>query len=504
MLSIPGHFLEGLACRLVSLVDPVARWFVADGNDVPTAPSPRGAMDDRLFLVFLAAFCVTLAMTPLMRLLAVRTGVIDRPDHQRKMHVEPIAYLGGVAIFCGWLAAIMISALIIRGQDAELLPNLLPWNIILGALVIVVVGVIDDVQGISPRFKIAGQLFAAAALANQSVVIRIEGQEQTIFLGAKLVLDSLSVIESWGVAGLTQIPFTLAYMLGTAAIALFVLGGCNAVNLIDGLDGLATGVVAIAVLGLLIISITLVVTLDAGAPGSNAGVIRIILCLALLGALLGFLPYNFNPASIFMGDAGSLLIGFLSIAIILQFAQHHINGPVYVLAGLVVMGLPITDTVLAIVRRKMRGLAISSPDRNHIHHIVLRAFLSFGFRNPSAVKSTVVSLYLASMAFVAVGIGLVFLRGRWIFTIFLVIVGFVLVFAVKSGYRQMMLDRTSRQARQAGAPASPREDTPVVEDSNPDDESIPITKRPPRSKANPVATEATEKPAKETGTPPES
>ena len=275
-----------------------------------------------------------------------------------------MAYLGGVAIFLGWVAGVVFSLFQYYRYGADPMDLNPLKSILFGAAVITVIGLIDDVYGISPRVKVGGQLIAAAALAGQTV-------------GMRLVQDVL------GIVGLSGAPW-LVYVLGAAVITLFVLGGCNSMNLLDGLDGLATGVGIISCLGFLFIAVYIVLQppvqlspdlTDSArriaaanlAADEMMGPVRVVMCLALLGALLGFLPYNFNSATIFMGDAGSLLLGFLCISIMLLFAHTQPAGPKFVTASLIVFAVPITDTSLAIIRRKLRGQPLSSPDNQHLH-----------------------------------------------------------------------------------------------------------------------------------------
>ena len=176
--------------------------------------------------VFFVAFVVSVVLSPVMRWMAVRNGIIDLPDRGRKSHVEPVAYLGGVAIFVAWLSGLASTGLLSwgsfgQGGNGESIGFPLP--LIVGATVIVVTGLIDDVYGITPRVKIGGQFMAAAALAWSSQN-----------LGTKLVTDLFA-------AGGLTVPFTLAYVLGAVVVAMFVLVGCNSMNLLDGLDGLAGG-----------------------------------------------------------------------------------------------------------------------------------------------------------------------------------------------------------------------------------------------------------------------
>lgn len=349
---------------------------------------------------FFAAFLAALVLTPMMRALAVRHGIIDRPDHERKHHALPAAYLGGVAILLGWLIGVAAA------QFTQTPAPHVPPGILLGATVIMFTGLIDDVYGISPPVKIAGQLFAAAALALEDV-------------GLQLVEASLTLM------GLPA-PDLVVLALGTVVLAAFVVGGCNAFNLVDGLDGLAAGVTAIGCLGLLVIA-GLVAGGSAGESHAASDAVRIVMCLAILGAVLGFLPYNFNPATIFMGDAGSLLLGFLVVAAVLLFADVAGGGPRLVTAALIIFALPITETALTIFRRTMRGQHLLEPDTEHLHHMLRRAGLS--------VRQAVATLYAAAITLAALGCTLVALELRWryVLGVFVVLFGFVLASGYKYG-----------------------------------------------------------------------
>jgi UDP-GlcNAc:undecaprenyl-phosphate GlcNAc-1-phosphate transferase len=199
-----------------------------------------------------------------------------------------------------------------------------------------------------------------------------------------------------------------------------VLALCNASNLIDGLDGLLSGTTAISSIGLLIVALGLAVV-DDGPRDSQ----RIILCLAVLGACLGFLPHNFNPATIFLGDAGSLLLGFCTCVIILTLGdkgQTHL-----VVAGLIIYALPILDTALAIVRRKMEGKSISAADDQHLHHMLRRGF---------GVKGAVLCLYGIAATFAALGVGMSLVRARIIYLLAMVLAAYIGVTAIKIARRR--------------------------------------------------------------------
>lgn len=375
--------------------------------------------------VFFVAFLVSMAATPLMRWLAWRYQVVDMPDLRRKVHRQPVPYLGGVAIFLGWLGGMILSLFVglrlpVAGEVVGVAT--FPLTVIFGAAVITLVGLVDDVYRINPRVKVGGQLLAAAALAHEKV-------------GIYLV--------EWFFHGLGWVdpPFWLCYVLGAGLIALFVLGGCNAMNLIDGMDGLAAGLTAIAMGGFLFVSVYVALQMGSPSPELSAGgdplvtPTRIVLCLSTLGAVLGFLPYNFNPATIFMGDAGSLLLGFLCVATILMFGHTAQRGPVFAMAGLIIFALPIADSMMAIFRRWKRGQPISAADDQHTHHQLKRLFEGLGLSTGAAVKATVLSMYAMAAIFAVLGSAMVFLRLRYVLAAFLVIFGFIAIVAYKAAQR---------------------------------------------------------------------
>jgi len=398
--------------------------------------------------VAIAAFLVTFAVTPILRLLAVRNGVVDWPDLKRKAHAEPVAYLGGVGIFLGWLVGVICALFFIEPHGFSTFASVgsieFPMSIVWGAAIICVVGLIDDVYGISPRMKVGGQLMAAALLASETVGTSLAGGV------VAPVLDLMSIEPAALNIGADPRWADPTYWIGALFVMVLVLGGCNALNLLDGLDGLATGVTAICMAGFLFVAVALAMGVygDMGRPFSPLyDPVRVVMCLAVLGALMGFLPYNFNPANIFMGDAGSLLLGYLSVTTILLFAEKRPGGsvgdPQLVMAGLIIFAVPILDTTLALVRRKMRGASLFSPDNQHLHHQLVRSGLS--------VKQAVFVLYAISAGFAIVGASLVFVRMRYVLSVFLVIFGFIVVMAYKVGHRQYL----ALQAKERGTAASP-------------------------------------------------
>lgn len=276
----------------------------------------------RSLFAFLCAIAVSLAATPLVKKLAFRFGAIDVPKDARRMHKKPIPLWGGIAIYLGFI----VSVLIFVKPDLELA------GILIGASLIVILGAVDDRYELNAKIKFLVQIAAAAIPI--ACGLRIEvlsnffGDD-----GSRIALSFLSI------------PLTLIWIVGV----------CNAVNLIDGLDGLACGVSTIAALSTFLVVI----------QHDNAVTAAVIAALA--GACIGFLPYNFNPAKIFMGDSGALFLGFIlaTVSISGNFKMHTMIN-----FGLpfIVLGLPIFDTTFAILRRVIHGKKPWEADRGHIHH----------------------------------------------------------------------------------------------------------------------------------------
>ncbi|MBG79587.1 MAG: hypothetical protein CMJ39_02610 [Phycisphaerae bacterium] len=390
--------------------------------------------------VLVLSYVAVLIVTPLFRGLAIAIDVVDRPDVGRKIHKSATPYLGGLAVFFGILAGIAASYILIDGQPPEYRP--LPVSIVGGMVAITFTGLADDVWGWDPRLKIAGQLVAAALLALNDIGTRVAA-------GLLEYLFGVSSLEY--MIPLVDVPFNVTEWIGTAIIAIFVLGGCNASNLIDGLDGLLSGTVAIIATGLLALSLAVAVYLtpvdvmiiastmpeqmvaDEGATLAGA---RIVLCMALLGAVLGFLPYNFNPARIFLGDCGSLLLGYLCVVIILMLGEQ---GETHlVLAGLIIFGIPIIDTILAIFRRKIQGISMSEPDAQHLHH-VLKGWLG-------GVKRAVLAIYGLEflLAISGVVLGYLVIIGEFrVMVLYLVFIAFYMLMALV-GIRMGLLQKAAR------------------------------------------------------------
>ncbi len=362
--------------------------------------------------ILIASFIVAVVLTPGIRWIAREAGIVDHPDEARKLHKKPIAYLGGFVILFATLIGIGMSYTGFIEQP--MMMKQVPFVIVFGMVAIAFTGFVDDVWGSYSWHKTAGQLVAAAAMAQQGIGTKVAMG----FLNGIGVPRDISEFSFLEPSVILLDPITPAYIIGIIIIALFILGACNAANFIDGLDGLLSGVTAITAIGILAISLIVIsaitpeklVLLEQSMPVDSLGMqgiegvtfigANIVLCMAVLGAVLGFLVYNFNPASIFLGDTGSLLLGYLCIVMVLMLGE---NGQTHlVIAGMIVFALPIMDTALAITRRKMSGKSIYEPDANHIHHIFKRKF--------GSVKKAVFALYGMSALFAFIGVALAWVQ----------------------------------------------------------------------------------------------
>ena len=374
------------------------------------------SMDEVLapyIFVFYVAFVVTFLMTPLMRKAALHYSIVDEPDQARKMHKAPVAYLGGVALFLGWICGMAIAQYLKLHRIQPGWPTPYPivkFSVVVGAVVIVILGLWDDILKLRPRVKIAGQVLAALFLLWDGVGVEV----------TRPMLHPLALRFAQSFGTEPAVPDWLVFLTSGAVVLLLVVGCCNASNLLDGLDGLCGGVTAIISVGLLFVAVHLAAM--GGGVRTNSDAFRVILALALLGAVLGFTPYNFNPASIFMGDTGSMLLGFLCAVLIIMMGEERTK---WLLAATVVFALPILDTGLAFTRRWLNGRPVFSADKQHFHHqLVARGF---------SVKRTVLISYGLALMFMALGVGMVFIRTRYAVAFYLVIFGFIVVAAYKMG-----------------------------------------------------------------------
>ena len=327
-------------------------------------------------LAFSGAFLLTLLLTPLVKRLAVRVGAFDHPDENRRVHQTPMPRLGGAAIYVAFALAWCVGAWF----DPALLAT---GKLLLAATPIFVLGVVDDLRGVSERLKLVIPACSAALLYG---------------LG-------------WRVTALSLLPgmtFDVPQWLGFALTVLWLVGLTNAFNLMDGLDGLAVGVSALALCGVLGGALIL-------GQWESA-----LLVTILLGALLGFLPYNFHPARIFLGDSGSLMLGFVMAALTLTGTATE-AGTVSIVAP-VILGLLLVEAMVTLLRRWIAGQPLLPGDRGHFHHKLLELGLS--------QRSAVLRLYAAGLVFAVSG--LVLLKAGTLVTIsVLLLLGIGIVWGVR-------------------------------------------------------------------------
>lgn len=299
-----------------------------------------------VYIAFLIALAVAYLATPFVIKLAYKVGAIDVPKDNRRVHKEPIPRLGGIAIFVGFMVAVLITF----EMDKRLM------GVLAGAAIIVAMGYFDDIKPLPAKVKLLVQIIAAG-------VAMYGGVEVTYITNPlSLITDKVEPTIS---LGMWSYPLTLIWIVGIT----------NAINLIDGLDGLAAGVSTISAL-----------TLTAVGFFVEQNYIA-ILAATLAGATIGFLPYNFNPAKIFMGDTGSLFLGYMLSALSVIGVLKS-TAALSILVPILAIGLPIFDTSMAIVRRALNGKSLMEADKGHLHHKLLDIGLS--------QKQAVLTLYSIS------------------------------------------------------------------------------------------------------------
>jgi UDP-GlcNAc:undecaprenyl-phosphate/decaprenyl-phosphate GlcNAc-1-phosphate transferase len=283
-------------------------------------------------LSFTTALVVSFVITPFVRSFAKKKGWVDIPDH-RKIHKFPIPRVGGIGIYCAFVVAVIPILFVGTAVSAYLRNNI---HVFVGILVfsgfILLIGLWDDLKNISAWKKFSAQSFVA-------ILCWLAGfQINTVWLGSQ---------------------FQLVWILSLALTVLWIVGITNAFNLIDGMDGLAAGAALFATLATMTVSVVGDYKLSA------------VILAALAGAILGFLRYNFNPASVFLGDSGSYLLGFILGLVSIRYSQK--SSAVFSIAiPIVTFGLPVLDTGLAIIRRFLKGKPIFSADMGHIHHVLIK------------------------------------------------------------------------------------------------------------------------------------
>lgn len=290
-------------------------------------------------LAFLISAIVSVLITPAVIIFAKKTGALDKPD-ARKVHKKPIPRIGGLGIYLAFMASIIILA-IVTHLEGEMLFEII--GLIVSGSLIVAVGIIDDYKNLPAKVKLLGQIFAAAVLV---LIFDVQIDVITDPFGDYIYLEWFAI------------PATMFWLVGLT----------NTVNLIDGLDGLAAGVSAIAAVTIMLVAL------------KQNFILVAILTAALAGAAGGFLIYNSHPAKIFMGDTGSMFLGFMLAGISVIGAVKS-AATIALIVPILALGLPIMDTTFAIVRRYLGGRPIFQPDKGHLHH----RLLSLGFTQRQAV-----------------------------------------------------------------------------------------------------------------------
>lgn len=305
---------------------------------------------NKYLIVFFVAALVSLLATPIAKAIALKIGAVDVPKDARRVHNKPIPRLGGLAIYLGFI----ISVLAVVPVDTRII------GMLIGGTLIVAMGIIDDIKPLPAKVKLSVQIVCSMILVLFGLKI---GGLTVPFTGGQII--SL---------GILSIPVTIFWTVGIT----------NTLNLIDGLDGLAAGVATIAALSLSYVAHVNIV--DTGEMGT----ITVLMTLGIAGAAIGFLPYNFNPAKIFMGDTGSLFLGYMLSAISIYGFVKGATALATVVPVLA-LGLPIFDTAFAILRRAINRKPIMQPDKGHLHHKLLSTGLG--------QKRTVLILYAVSGVF---------------------------------------------------------------------------------------------------------
>lgn len=336
------------------------------------------------WIIFLAAFFITLVLTPVSILIAQKTGALDIPKDERRVHKKPIPRIGGIGIYAG-ISIAYILAINLGLCDYKDVDNPELYSVFVGGTIMFLVGLIDDIKGMKPMVKLGGQILAAVVVFAAGVrIINFGG-----FLGDNVVT----------VGGFFSLILTVLWIVAIA----------NTINLIDGLDGLAAGVVAIS---------TCCIAYVAYIHGNYH--IACFTMLAMAGSCLGFLPFNFYPAKTFMGDCGSQFLGYM-------LATFSILGPpvkgatmVALIIPALTLSLPIFDTLFAILRRLVNHKPVMEADKEHMHHRLLKAGMG--------QRRTVLCMYgvTAIMGTAAV----LFSRGLMVETIGLCAIAFAFIYIV--------------------------------------------------------------------------
>ena len=332
------------------------------GLDNITALAQRASASLQFLPIVLSSFLLSAVATWLCIRIALKLGIVDKPDNLVKTHSRPIPYLGGVGIFAGFIIGLSVSPFCITTDASSFLKLSQLMGLSAAAALICLIGVVDDVADLRPWQKILGQIAAAAILA-------VAGIRPSL----SQFLTQTEQVSNW-----------LDLAFGFVVMAIFVLGATNSVNLLDGIDGLCGSVTAINAIGMLLLA----VVMQSKISGGGTNQLTLIIPLALFAAVCGFLLFNRHPAKIFMGDAGSLLIGMIFAAQMMLFAAV---SPKWCLSSIVIFGLPILDTAVAFARRLLNKKPLFVSDRGHLYDQMIDR--GFGLRSTVHIFSALACLY---------------------------------------------------------------------------------------------------------------
>ena len=358
--------------------------------------------------VLVFSFISALIATLLCKNIALKLGIVDKPDNLVKTHKGSVAYLGGVGILAGLTVGILTGIYCISDRtsassfEPEHFRLSFTWlaAVLAGGSIVCLIGLIDDIFDIKPGQKILGQVAAAVVL---------------IFVGIRPALY-------YSLEG-ARIPENIEVILGIPIVIIFVLGASNSLNLLDGLDGLCAGVTVIITGAMLLLAIHLG-TWGFSEVGGDA--VRVVICLGLLGAVCGFLPFNRHPAKIFMGDAGSMLLGFVVAVLMILFAEKI---PRWWMASVVVFGLPILDTAVALVRRFINKRPLFVSDRGHIYDQMIDRGIP--------LKRTVTICYALAALYALIGLAMSQIKTRYALIVYVIVFVVSGIVVWKKGYLKM-------------------------------------------------------------------
>jgi UDP-GlcNAc:undecaprenyl-phosphate GlcNAc-1-phosphate transferase len=351
--------------------------------------------------VLVSSFICSLAATALCKKIAIKFGIVDRPDDLVKTHKKPVAYLGGVGMLIGLTIGILASLKSLQRDEPSGIAMICLLGILGGGVIACFIGLADDLFDIKPGHKIFGQILAAVALLLAGVTPNVHH-----------IIHQLNL----------SLPNGIETMLEVVIVIFFVVGATNSLNLIDGLDGLCAGVTVIITIAMLALSIHLATW----SFCETNDLVRIIICFGLIGAVCGFLPFNRYPAKIFMGDAGSMLLGFMIAALMILFAKHI---PRWWMASIVVFGLPILDTAVALVRRSINHKPLLVSDRGHIYDQMIDRGIP--------LKKTVTICYLLAGIYAAIGLIMSQVRTRYATVVYVIVFVVSGLVVWKKGYLKM-------------------------------------------------------------------